>query len=334
MNKFVYRTENDNVLTTTIENIFINEFMPSAKGDYVKVYLYGLKNSQNPQFKPLSNLELADLLGLEVSDILDAYKYWADQGIVKIEKFGSDNIIVYCKINELLHKDPSLAKKEETVIPEFLKQDPMFVDMVHYIEKMFGGRNLSTNFIKTMKEWMDVYDFEANTVAFLVEEFLNSVDDEKYSMEAKLNYLKKMALSWYKEGIRTYHDASRYVENNRRVNQLCYMILKYMGLQRKPALNDKKFVRKWLCEYNFNEEMILEAVSRSNVSNLRYIDTILCDWYSKGWTKINDITEKSFNKQRSSASFPEISSQRQEEYQKIQDSILDSYIQEATNFLQ
>ena len=30
------------LLTTDVENIFINEYMTAAPGDYVKVYLYGL----------------------------------------------------------------------------------------------------------------------------------------------------------------------------------------------------------------------------------------------------------------------------------------------------
>ena len=34
------------LLTTEVENIFINEYMPTAPGDYVKVYLYGLLYSQ------------------------------------------------------------------------------------------------------------------------------------------------------------------------------------------------------------------------------------------------------------------------------------------------
>ena len=30
------------LLATDVENIFINEYMPAAPGDFVKVYLYGL----------------------------------------------------------------------------------------------------------------------------------------------------------------------------------------------------------------------------------------------------------------------------------------------------
>ncbi|MBR1989152.1 MAG: primosomal replication protein N, partial [Firmicutes bacterium] len=35
------------LLTTDVENMFINEYMPGAPGDYVKVYLYGLLYAQH-----------------------------------------------------------------------------------------------------------------------------------------------------------------------------------------------------------------------------------------------------------------------------------------------
>ena len=76
MNRFIYRSGNDNAGFTVIENIFINEYIPEAKGDYVKVYLFGLKNSQNPELEPLSTGELARILDLTESDILKAFDYW------------------------------------------------------------------------------------------------------------------------------------------------------------------------------------------------------------------------------------------------------------------
>ena len=40
------KTKDLYMLTTDIENIFINEYMPVAPGEYVKVYLYGLFYAQ------------------------------------------------------------------------------------------------------------------------------------------------------------------------------------------------------------------------------------------------------------------------------------------------
>ena len=40
-NRFEFNKEADDVGFTVVENAFINHFMPKARGDYVKVYLYG-----------------------------------------------------------------------------------------------------------------------------------------------------------------------------------------------------------------------------------------------------------------------------------------------------
>ena len=52
MNRFELVTSHDDLGVTPIENIFINHYMPMARGDYVKVYLYGLKRCFNQGLTP------------------------------------------------------------------------------------------------------------------------------------------------------------------------------------------------------------------------------------------------------------------------------------------
>ena len=37
MNHFIFESRNDDMGVTVVENLFINHFMPQARGDYVKV---------------------------------------------------------------------------------------------------------------------------------------------------------------------------------------------------------------------------------------------------------------------------------------------------------
>ena len=60
MNRFEFINNNDDIGVTIVENIFINHFMPMARGDYVKVYLYGLKCTQNPISEMPSNKKIAN----------------------------------------------------------------------------------------------------------------------------------------------------------------------------------------------------------------------------------------------------------------------------------
>lgn len=54
------------LLATDVENIFINEYMPAAPGDFVKVYLYGLLYSQNDA--PMSYDQMARQLSMSRKD--------------------------------------------------------------------------------------------------------------------------------------------------------------------------------------------------------------------------------------------------------------------------
>ena len=70
------------LLATDVENIFINEYMPAAPGDYVKVYLYALLYAK--QGLEMTHENLARELGMSAETVDEAWTYWAKMGTVKI----------------------------------------------------------------------------------------------------------------------------------------------------------------------------------------------------------------------------------------------------------
>ena len=66
---------------TAIENRFIHDYLPSAKGDYVKVYLYGLYACRNkPADYSLEDMALE--LSLTAPEIEAALRYWERRALV------------------------------------------------------------------------------------------------------------------------------------------------------------------------------------------------------------------------------------------------------------
>ena len=69
---------------TSVSNIFIDEFMPDANGEFVKVYLYLLRcigsNAQNCTISAI-----ADLFMHTDKDILRALRYWEQQGVLTLD---------------------------------------------------------------------------------------------------------------------------------------------------------------------------------------------------------------------------------------------------------
>ena len=67
---------------TPVENLFIEEYMLRAPGDYVKVYIYGLRLCYHP-VKEASVTSIARALGLEEKTVMDAFAYWERVGVLR-----------------------------------------------------------------------------------------------------------------------------------------------------------------------------------------------------------------------------------------------------------
>ncbi len=69
---------------TNISNIFLEEHLPYANGDCVRVYLYGLYLCQNATSADNTIEMMSTKLGISVANIKDAFEYWEKQNLVQI----------------------------------------------------------------------------------------------------------------------------------------------------------------------------------------------------------------------------------------------------------
>ena len=74
MNNLSLSTMNNNN-TTTVSNVFIDEFMPLANGEFTKIYLYLLRCISNGKTN-ISIDCLADFFNQTEADIMCALRYW------------------------------------------------------------------------------------------------------------------------------------------------------------------------------------------------------------------------------------------------------------------
>ena len=70
--------------TTSVDNIFINNYLPYADSTAVKVYLYGLYKCQDSNSKDNTIEHFAQELHLSEEEIEKAYLYWQEQGLIQI----------------------------------------------------------------------------------------------------------------------------------------------------------------------------------------------------------------------------------------------------------
>ena len=67
---------------TPVENIFIDQYLPSAPGDYVRVYLYGLMQCHYAD-GGMTFEKMARILSMSETDVKNAFAYWEQRGLVR-----------------------------------------------------------------------------------------------------------------------------------------------------------------------------------------------------------------------------------------------------------
>lgn len=289
MNYFRFTHYNEDLGHTPVENIFINHYMPEAPGDYVKIYLLGLKCSYSQINSYLSDETIAKTIGIGVEDVKKAWKYWESQGIIKLSKTAdeADNFIEYLDIKEIMlnikGKDEKIGKYSANRIVE-ATQNNKIKDMFDYIRRI-SGRELSQNEIFAFLDWIDDYGFPTEVVIMIIEDC--------YSRNKKdLPYLKQVARNWFDAGVDSQEKAIEYTNRHKEKWHNYGKVLNFLRIGRQPTVIEEEMLFKWFYEYSFSDEIILKAcelTAKTLRPSFSYIDTTLTEWYKKGFKTIQEV---------------------------------------------
>ena len=132
---------------TPVSNIFLEKYMPKARGEFIKVYLLMLKYNFASEFGVNAQV-LATSLDLLESDIINALNYWQEEGIVKlvpIDKMGNFHIEFVDLSNDGTTKIEKFNLVEELT-------DSSNSDMLKDISQLLG-RPLSPSEVEIYISW-------------------------------------------------------------------------------------------------------------------------------------------------------------------------------------
>jgi DnaD/phage-associated family protein len=299
---------------TAVPNEFLDQYLPKADGDFVKIYL--LLWRYYTAGRTISVTELADRLDDTERDILRGIRYWEKQQLLscvtneqgEITQIGflqpenrretSQNIKA-TRTSQPSEKAAPVAKKNTThtvnaAVHKKLAVDEDFGQLVYIV-----GKYLNRGLLPTDSQILEYLYGELGMSAELLEYLVESCVDAGHT---SLHYIEKIALDWHEKGIRTVDNAREQTELTRKQY---YQILKAFGISRRgPAPEEKKIMDVWLYEYGFSMEIILEACSRTiratHEPNFEYAGGILADWKKKKVKSSNDIAalDEAFQKKR------------------------------------
>lgn len=324
MNQFSFTIDNDNMAITPVENIFINHYMPRARGDYVKVYLFGLKHCFNRSLTPIDNLELSKLFDLTEGDVIKAWEHWEREGIISLEYVGTKDVIVtYYNISaKLMSHHAKSTEKTNLPATEGAAPDSMEGRITHMyskIQQMYGSRTVTQKETQLFKDWITDYHFTPETVILLVEYSMNLIDKKSQPFTAKqiINYLKSVAEGWHKANIRGYDEADAYIRKSANEQKLVYDVFKYLGLRRSPISWEKDMIVGWSDNFKYDIEIITAAMERSSKPEIRYINAILDRWHKNGYTTLEAISAEPKRTQNNAKGDIRITEDRKKAYDEL-----------------
>jgi DnaD/phage-associated family protein len=268
---------------TPVSNIFIDKYMASARGDFVKVYLLGLKYCTSGELGVSSSI-MASTLHLLETDVLNAWNYWNEAGVIKmipIDNMGN-NSIQFLDIND----GPAENDENINLLAELNKGTTK--DMLQDIEKLVG-RPLSSKEMNTYISWQKEYNFPPELILLLIQ-YCVSKGKTDY------RYIERIATAWYDSKISSIDEAQSFIKKREDKWVKIRKILTYLGAKDGEVMKpQEEMLDKWINTYKFPLEVIFKACDicfeRINKAEFKYIDGILASWYKDGLKSVEDISK-------------------------------------------
>lgn len=286
MGTFVFKSRGSNY--TPVSNIFIDKFMPKARGEFVKVYLLGLKYCVSGEFGVSSQI-MASALHLLETDVLNAWNYWNDENVIKmipIDNMGNFNI-EFLEISDV----PEGKNDNINLLEELNKNSTK--DMLQDIEKLLG-RPLSSKEMTMYISWLKDFDFSPELILILIQYCASKGKTD-------CRYIEKIALAWFDSKIKTLDDAQVFIKKHEDKWINIRKILNYLGIKDAEIMKpQEELLDKWISTYGFSTDVIFKACDvcfqRINKADFKYIDGILSSWQKDGIKTLEDIDKRDMKK--------------------------------------
>lgn len=279
--------KNKDLIFTPVSNVFIEKYMPKARGEFIKVYLLMLKYNTSGEMGVSSSI-LASSLNLLESDILNAFNYWNDEGVIKLiplDKMGNFSIEFVD-----LTQESKTTNKEVNLLEALTKNSTK--DMLSDIERLLG-RPLSPKEMTTYLSWEDDFNFSTELILLLLEYCISRGKSD-------YRYIEKVAIAWHNMDIVTIEDAQNYIKKTEDKWIKIRHILSYLGIKNPELMKpQEEMFEKWIVDYNFPIPVIEKACNicfqRLNRADFKYIDGILSSWNKNNLKTLSDIENKEAN---------------------------------------
>ena len=292
-------------------NLFIDNYMKDANDAQLKIYLFLLRKMNACQATSVS--DIADMFNHTEKDVIRALKYWEQKQLIDLDFDGSGRELVGIHIRDLDAASGQMAGSGQAA-PSFVpspaaEPEPEAEDASPYakpsysasqlrefksrqdtvqllgIAEAYIGKPLTPSEIKSVLYFSDRLHFSDDLIDYLIQ---YCVDNGHKSF----HYIEKVALEWAEAGVTTPEQAR---EASARYNKTVYTVMKELGKNGSPTSTEVEYITRWVNEYGFSTDIILEACRRTVLSTdkrrFEYAESILNSWKSQNVHQKSDIVQ-------------------------------------------
>jgi DnaD/phage-associated family protein len=266
---------------TEIDNIFINDFLPYAPENAVKVYLYGLYKCNNANAYDNSLESFSKVLKIPEEEILEIYEYWESEGLIQVLNTLPIEIR-YMPIKNVVAN----TKKFNT---------SKYGDFNSKAQEIIEGRMISPNEYSEYYDTLETFHIEPEALLMVM----------KYCVNLKganvgYNYILTVAKNWAYDNVRTVADVEDRLISYEQYSDNVKLLLKAMGLKKVGGIEEKEMYLKWTKELDFSFDTIIAVVNLFKKPTIKMtftnLDEKLLKYYEMKLMTIEEITEFEKNK--------------------------------------
>ena len=258
--------------TTAVDNIFINNYLPFAKADYVKVYLYGLYKCQDSNASDNTLENFANELNLSKEAVEEAFSFWQEQGLIQIINVIPFEVR-YLPISDVLTNTKKYnAKKYESFNAQ--------------AQEILSGRMITPNEYREYYDIIERLHMEKEALLMII----------AYCVNIKGNnvgyaYITTIARDWANQKITTAKQVEERLLEFEGLRTGLEFVLKLLGSKRTPSIEERALYQKWIKE-GFGDEVLTYVAKKckeKGKTNLTYMDILLDKYYAQRLMSVSEI---------------------------------------------
>ncbi len=244
---------------TTVSDIFIDQYMPKANGEFVKVYLYLLRaTGSGSGIATIS--EIADHFSNTEADIIRALNYWASEGILQVQT-DADGQIIGINLCSLSVSGMQAAQSNiQSAVADNAAQNNLQNGVVNNATQ----NNLQNGVVNNAAQNISTANIRMQDS--VVEKLKSQTPDKAASSQ------KEYTLDEIKE-----------FRKNPDISELFFIIETY--LKHTLSSTDTNMVLYWLDELHFSTDLVeylVEYCITKGHSSLRYMNKVALGWADAG----------------------------------------------------